>query len=104
MAQTRIIFTPKAEEGLQEIFDYLAAFSLPAAELQIDRILDKINLLRQFPRMGRVVEHFEHPQIRELPIGAYLVAYYIVSEQRIDILSVHHSSRPPDALSFSDDL
>lgn len=96
MAERKIILTPKAEEDLREIFDYISNFSLNAADVQIGRILDKIDLLLQFPRIGRVVEHFKNQQLRELPVGAYIVAYYIVSDLQIDILSIHHSAQPFD--------
>ena len=102
MAQPKINLTPKAEEDLREIFDYLSNFSLNAADVQIGRILDKIDLLIQFPRIGRVVEHYKNQQLREFPVGSYVVAYYIVSEIQIDILSIHHSSQSSE-LHFSEE-
>jgi plasmid stabilization system protein ParE len=95
MAEIQIILTPKADDDIREIFDYLSEFSLNAADVQVGRILDKIELLKQFPRLGRVVEHFGNQRLRELPINPYVVAYYIVSDARIDILSIHHSAKPP---------
>ncbi|MCE7924063.1 MAG: hypothetical protein DYG98_13495 [Haliscomenobacteraceae bacterium CHB4] len=32
--------------------------------------------------------------MRELVIGHYLVAYYIVSDEQIDILAIHHGAKP----------
>ncbi len=93
MAETQIILTPKADEDIREIFDYFSEFSLNAADVQVGRILDKIELLKQFPRLGRMVEHFGNQRLRELLVNPYIVAYYIVSETRIDILSIHHSAR-----------
>ena len=29
-------------------------------------------------------------------VGAYRVAYYIASDEQIDILRIHHSARPPE--------
>jgi plasmid stabilization system protein ParE len=103
MAETQIILTPKADEDIREIFDYLSEFSLNAADVQVGRILDKIELLKQFPRIGRVVEHFGNQRLRELPINPYVVAYYIVSDVRIDILSIHHSAKPPSLYYFKDE-
>jgi toxin ParE1/3/4 len=94
MAERKIVMTPKAEEDLRAIFDYLSDFSLNAADIQVGKILDKIDLLLTFPRIGRVLPDFKNDLLRELLIGDYLVAYYIVSESQIDILTIHHSSSP----------
>lgn len=94
MASTGIVLTPKAEEDLRQIFDYLSEYSFEAALLQIERILDKTEILLQFPRLGKVIPELNNNQCRELLIGNYQIAYYIVSDERIDILSIHHSGRP----------
>lgn len=94
MASTGIVFTPKAEEDLRHIFDYLSEYSLEAAFLQVDRILHRTDTLLIFPKLGRVIPELNNDQCRELLVGNYLIAYYIVSEHRIDILSIHHSGRP----------
>ena len=94
MASSKIVLTPKAEEDLQEIYLYLFDYSPNAAVAQIERILDKIELLEQFPQLGQVIPDFENENLRELKIGNYLIAYYIVSDKQIDILTVHRSSRP----------
>jgi plasmid stabilization system protein ParE len=35
-------------------------------------------------------------RLREIFVEKYKVAYYIVSETQVDILRVHHTSRPPE--------
>ena len=94
METCKIVFTPKAEDDLREIFLYLSEYSLNAADMQVEKILNKIDMLKLFPRMGRVVSDFGNDKLRELPIGVYLVAYYIVSDRQIDIITLHHSARP----------
>lgn len=94
MAERKIILTPRAEEDLREIFLYLAEFSLNAADAQAGKILSRIDLLANFPKLGRVLPDYNNERLRELVIGLYLVAYYIVSDDRIDILSIHHSAKP----------
>lgn len=44
--------------------------------------------------MGKVIDKLRNDRLREFYIGAYRVAYYIVSEEQIDILRIHHSARP----------
>ena len=93
-AGSGIIFTPTAEDNLRQLFDYLSAYSLDGALLQVERILNKTEQLLSFPRMGTVIPEIANERCREILIGSYRVAYYIVSEDRIDILSIHHSGRP----------
>lgn len=94
MAERKIILTPRAEEDLRAIFLYLAEFSLNAADAQAGKILSRIDLLINFPRLGRVLPDYNNERLRELVIGSYLVAYYIVFDEQIDILSIHHSAKP----------
>jgi toxin ParE1/3/4 len=42
---------------------------------------------------GKMVPEFLLPELRELIEGNYRIIYRIVSEERIDILTIHHSSR-----------
>ena len=94
MAQTGIVLTPKAEEDLRQIFDYISTYSLEAALLQAERILNKIDLLLQFPRLGKTIPEFNNDRCRELVIGPYLIAYFIVSDEQIHILSIHRGGKP----------
>jgi len=40
-----------------------------------------------------MVPEIEDESIRELILGSYRIIYKIVSQERIDILTVHHSAR-----------
>ncbi len=96
-----IVWTEKADEDMEQIINYWAAISENSARLQIKRIFDKVEILETFPRSGRVVPEFGHPQMREHIAGQYRIVYYIVSETRVDILTVHNSVRPLDVNDFS---
>ena len=63
---------------------------------QVDILLEKFEMLRQFPRLGRTINTMRNERLREFFVGKYRIAYYIVSEAQIDILRVHHTSRPPE--------
>jgi plasmid stabilization system protein ParE len=96
-----IVWTDKADEDMEKIIDYWASISENSARLQIKRIFDMVEILETFPRSGRVVPEFGHPQMREHIAGRYRIIYYIVSEARIDILAIHNSARPLDVNDFS---
>ncbi|MGB4439983.1 MAG: type II toxin-antitoxin system RelE/ParE family toxin [Sedimentibacter sp.] len=74
-----------AIRDLDEIIDNLSQFSLNAALKQYDRIIDKINTLKQFPDM---CEEYKTTVIgyryRKMVIDNYFV-FYIVIEDTIEI-------------------
>lgn len=92
MAQ--INWTPQAKNDIQNIIDFLAPQSESYAKIQVQRIFDKTDLLSGLPRLGRVVPELEYKNVREIILGPYRIVYHIVSEKRIDILTIHHSARP----------
>ena len=96
MGEVKVVITPDADDDIREIYDYLSEYSITVALVQVDRFLDLFEQLRQFPRMGKVIDKLRNERLREFYISAYRVAYYIVSEEQIDILRIHHSARPPE--------
>ncbi len=97
MGEVKLIITPDAEDDIREIYNYLSEYSINAALVQVDRFLDFFEQLREFPRMGKVIDKLGNDRLREFYIGTYRVAYYIVSENQIDILRIHHSAKPPES-------
>jgi toxin ParE1/3/4 len=61
------------------------------AELWGDKLIEKIELLRQFPKMGRVVPEKEISFIRELPIDDYRMIYSFLNNI-ITILGIKHTA------------
>lgn len=94
MAQVNINWTQQANEDINNIIDFLAAQSQAYAKVQIQRIFDKVDLLINMPRMGRVVPELDYQNVREIIVGPYRIVYHLVSQNRIDILTIHHSARP----------
>lgn len=95
MASIQIIITPDADDDIRGIYDYLSNYSMNAALGQIDVLLEKFELLKQFPRLGKTIGTLNNERLREFYVGKYRIAYYIVSDNQIDILRIHHTSRPP---------
>lgn len=90
---SRIIYTAIAKEDLKEIFQFISKDSKYYAKLQILRIKHSIHILKTFPKAGREVPEYKFEYIREIIEGNYRIIYMIVSDERIDILTVHHSSK-----------
>ncbi len=88
-----IKWTSQAVDDLQEIYFYIAKSSRLFAKRQIDKIRNQTNVLKSHPKSGKPVPEYNYESIREILEGRYRIIYTIVDENRIDILTVHHSSR-----------
>ena len=83
----------EAQRDLKEIFEYIALDSSKYASLQIDRIYQKVALLKTQPLLGKVVPELENTSIREVVEGNYRIIYRVVDEKRLHILMVNHGAR-----------
>jgi addiction module RelE/StbE family toxin len=86
-------WTELAILDLNDIGEYISKDSIRYAEITIERLFVSIDILESNPYAGRVVPEFGTESIREIIKGNYRIVYRVVSEKRIDILSVHHSKR-----------
>lgn len=88
-----INWTLQAKSDLKNIADFIANDSIKYARIHILKIRKLTEILKTHPQIGRIVEELEKPDIRELVYRNYRIIYKIVSEDRVDILTVHHSAR-----------
>lgn len=89
-----INWTLEATDDLLEIEEYLSRRSKGYAFLVINDIISETEVLENYPKIGRVVPEFELDFVREILYKNYRIVYHIIDKQRIDILTVHHSSKP----------
>ena len=59
----KIEWSPIAENDLNEIIDYIAQDSLEYALTFYEEIREKLENLKNFPKMGRVVPELENSKI-----------------------------------------
>jgi plasmid stabilization system protein ParE len=62
----RIIWSPLSVDRLSEIAEYIAQDNPRAAERWIEEIFTKVEQLKSFPEIGRIVPEINHRKIREL--------------------------------------
>ncbi len=90
-----VIWSPGAERDLDEIWEYIAADNIDAADRLADRLRTAADTLRAFPRIGRAGRR---SGTRELVVSGtqYFLEYRIVSSE-VEITRVIHTSRkwPP---------
>lgn len=88
-----IIWTERATEEIVSIAEYLEQFSEHYASVMVNKLYKKVGVLKQFPRLGRVIPEIQEEHYRELIEGNYRVMYEIFDEEIILIQRVLHSSR-----------
>lgn len=88
-----IRWTNQSIEDLKNIFDYISKDSAKYAKLQIIRIREHTSIISKNPRIGRVVPELARQDIREIIYRSYRIIYLLKSDEIIEILTIHHSSR-----------
>jgi plasmid stabilization system protein ParE len=88
----RILFTQRALDDLAEIIGHIAEDDSEAASRFGSSLLDHIELLIRFPRMGGTVR--SRSRVRKLSHSPMAVYYQIHEDKRlIEILHLRHASR-----------
>ena len=89
-----VAWTPRALADLEAIGAYHADVSPEYAEALVRRLLRATDRLESFPALGRVVPEVEGGAFREVIDRTYRVVYmHLEDEDRVEVLTVFHSSR-----------
>jgi len=87
-----IIWTEYAIEDLRSIHEYISKDSKRYADRFVEKLMERVDQLENFPKSGRIVPEFNSATLRELIEGNYRIIYKISGNQ-IAITRVHHSAR-----------
>jgi toxin ParE1/3/4 len=88
-----IRWTRQASVDITEIAEYIEQESAYYASLQVTRFYESISVLEKQMHIGKPVPELHDENVRELLVGSYRIIYLILSETRIDIISVIHGKR-----------
>jgi toxin ParE1/3/4 len=90
----RLRFTQRALNDLAAIIGYIAEDDSEAASRFGSTLLDHVELLTRFPRMGEAIR--ERSRVRRL-IHSPILVYYRIDEDAaiVDVLHFRHGSRKP---------
>lgn len=86
------MWTPPALDQLQELSDYVSQDSEAYAAAVITEILDAVDRLECFPRLGRRVPKWDRDELREILVFKWRVAYRILPD-RIEIIEIIHGAQ-----------
>lgn len=89
----QIKWTEQAVNDLKNIAEYVSKDSVRYAQLQVKRIKLRVKILKSHIEIGRIVPELNDPNYHELIERNYRIIYKIVSQNRVDILTIHHSAR-----------
>ncbi len=90
----RLQYTQRALSDLAEIIGYIAEDDAEAASRFGNTLLDHVELLARFPRMGNVTA--KRAGVRKL-VHSPFVVYYQVHQDKgfIEVLHLRHAARKP---------
>jgi toxin ParE1/3/4 len=91
-------FHPGARDDLDEIWDYIAADNLAAADRVITEILDAIRAMVPFPNSGHRRPDLTSRPLRFIIVREYLIAY-VPDEKPLWVIAVMHGHRNPRVIA-----
>ncbi len=89
----KIRWTDQAIDDIENIAEFISKDSIKYAKIQVQRFFDITGILEKQNRFGRIVPEINNDRIREIIQGNYRIIYRIVTEDQIDIITIHHSRR-----------
>jgi toxin ParE1/3/4 len=89
----RIIWSKRGLSDFQEHLSHIEKTSLQNAKQVAKSIIKKIDMLVNFPEMGRVVPEFAQKELREIIVYQYRVVYRVRSLDTVEIINIYHSKQ-----------
>jgi toxin ParE1/3/4 len=78
---------------IDHIAEYIANDSIKYAEHIVFEIFLSTDILKNFPKSGRIVPELRNKRMRELLVGPYRIIYHINNPNLINIITIHHAKR-----------
>jgi len=94
----KLVYSERAVSDLARLRDFISKHNPSAATRIAAELVAKVEHLRRFPLIGRLVEESPEPQqIRDLVVSDYLVRY-LPTENAIIVLRIwhHREHRAPE--------
>jgi addiction module RelE/StbE family toxin len=86
-------WSDQAKADLKAIHNYIARDSTHYAKKVTHELVEKVGVLAELPRLGRVVPELGEDNVREIPAYSYRILYEIKTNDEIVILAVIHKRR-----------
>jgi toxin ParE1/3/4 len=90
-----VIVRPRARIDISEIWEYIAEDSEAQADIFVDRLAAKFELLAGRPELGRTRDELIL-QLRSFPFERYII-FYRATSRGIEVIRVLHGARDVEA-------
>ncbi len=92
----RLIYSADAVEDLIRLREFIAVENPPAANRIARELKEKIEQLRQFPKLGKSVDLSPDPEnMRDLIVGRYIIRYQVLPQMLVILRVWHHREERP---------
>lgn len=88
----KIIWAPRALEDLKDARDFIALDNPKKAEMFVADIIDRIEKLARFEKLGRMIPEIGESRYREFIVSEYRV-FHEIRDHDVLIFRVLHSKR-----------
>ena len=88
----KIVWSPQSLDDLEGIAEYIAKDSTFYASSFVGKIVDAVQKIASFPKIGRKVPEANDERVREILYKQYRIIYQHL-EESVEILTIFHSSR-----------
>jgi plasmid stabilization system protein ParE len=92
------VLHPQALADLEEIWEFIAADNLDAADRVVEEIYEAIRALIPFPQQGHRRSELTTRPLRFQPVRDFLIAY-APNEKPLVVVAVLHSRRNPRVIA-----
>jgi toxin ParE1/3/4 len=98
----RVVFTPEAEDHLDELYRYIADAATPEiAAAYVEVIITYCEGLAEFPRAGRARDDIR-PGLRTTAYKKRTVMVYVVLDDVVAVVGIFHGGRNYEAILADD--
>ena len=88
----KIVWTEPALDDLEEIAEYIALDKLNAAQLLVQKVFDRVDLLNQSPNSGRKIPELSRSKCKEVIVGPCRI-FYRYTNGSVYVLHVMRAER-----------
>jgi len=90
-----------AKQDLKQVHDYITKDSKFYARKVVDEIVEKSEMLNNFPKMGRIVPEIGNENIRELIMYSYRLIYEVTATG-VEVLALIHGRQDFPSEKFTE--
>lgn len=86
----KLSWTAEAEQSLREVHNHIAQNRPATARRTIESILNRVDSLREAPKLGQTWRHHRRSGVRRLTYGQFQIAYLFDDPDEVVVLGVFH--------------